>query len=95
MGGHCGYLATLSAMASGADAAYIYEEMFGVSDLIEDVKVGVWNSEYDHIPGSASYVLLSQDNNIESCSTKHGACSVHSVVSVGRHRKHDALRTVH
>ncbi|VDK48776.1 unnamed protein product [Anisakis simplex] len=39
MGGHCGYLATLSAMASGADAAYIYEEMFGVSDLIEDVKV--------------------------------------------------------
>ena len=26
MGGYCGYLATLGGLASGADAAYIYEE---------------------------------------------------------------------
>lgn len=39
MGGHCGYLATLSALASGADAAYIFEEPFDVNDLLEDVKV--------------------------------------------------------
>ncbi|VIO87926.1 Uncharacterized protein BM_BM8557 [Brugia malayi] len=39
MGGFCGYLATLSALASGADNAYIFEEKFNVSDIIEDVKV--------------------------------------------------------
>lgn len=38
MGGYCGYLATLSALASGADAAYIYEETFGVEDLLGDVR---------------------------------------------------------
>ncbi|VDK41776.1 unnamed protein product [Anisakis simplex] len=39
MGGFCGYLATLSALASGADNAYIFEEKFGVLDILEDVKV--------------------------------------------------------
>ncbi|ESN96243.1 hypothetical protein HELRODRAFT_186529 [Helobdella robusta] len=37
MGGHCGYLATLSALASGADAAYIFEEPFNITDLQGDV----------------------------------------------------------
>ncbi len=37
MGGYCGYLATMSAVAGGADAAYIYEESFGIDDLREDV----------------------------------------------------------
>ncbi|XP_017492577.1 PREDICTED: ATP-dependent 6-phosphofructokinase-like [Rhagoletis zephyria] len=36
MGGYCGYLATMSAMASGADSAYIYEEKFRVSDIQRD-----------------------------------------------------------
>ncbi|CAI4220614.1 unnamed protein product, partial [Auanema sp. JU1783] len=39
MGGYCGYLATLSALASGADNAYIFEEKFTVSDIIDDVRV--------------------------------------------------------
>uniref|UniRef100_A0A915Q3E9 6-phosphofructokinase n=1 Tax=Setaria digitata TaxID=48799 RepID=A0A915Q3E9_9BILA len=39
MGGYCGYLATLSAMASGADAAYIYEEIFDVHELINDIRI--------------------------------------------------------
>ncbi|EYB93147.1 hypothetical protein Y032_0185g1019 [Ancylostoma ceylanicum] len=39
MGGYCGYLATLSALASGADNAYIFEEKFTVEDIIEDVEV--------------------------------------------------------
>lgn len=39
MGGYCGYLATLAALASGADNAYIFEEKFNVSDILEDVKV--------------------------------------------------------
>uniref|UniRef100_A0A914UUG1 6-phosphofructokinase n=1 Tax=Plectus sambesii TaxID=2011161 RepID=A0A914UUG1_9BILA len=39
MGGYCGYLATLSALASGADNAYIFEEKFNVDDLKEDVEV--------------------------------------------------------
>uniref|UniRef100_A0A8C5CXH4 ATP-dependent 6-phosphofructokinase n=1 Tax=Gadus morhua TaxID=8049 RepID=A0A8C5CXH4_GADMO len=33
MGGYCGYLATMAGMASGADAAYIYEEKFNIKDL--------------------------------------------------------------
>jgi len=33
MGGYCGYLATMSALAGGADAAYIYEEPFTIGDL--------------------------------------------------------------
>jgi len=32
-GGYCGYLATLGALASGADAAYIFEEPFTLKDL--------------------------------------------------------------
>ncbi|VDM94654.1 unnamed protein product [Onchocerca ochengi] len=39
MGNYCGYLATLSAMASGADAAYIYEEIFDVYELLNDIRV--------------------------------------------------------
>jgi 6-phosphofructokinase len=33
MGGFCGYLATMSGLASGADAAYIFEEKFTISNL--------------------------------------------------------------
>lgn len=36
MGGFCGYLATFSALAGGADAAYIFEEKFTIKDLEED-----------------------------------------------------------
>ncbi|XP_073993367.1 ATP-dependent 6-phosphofructokinase isoform X2 [Rhodnius prolixus] len=37
MGGYCGYLATLAALAGGADAAYIFEEKFSIKDLEKDV----------------------------------------------------------
>ncbi|KAH9495476.1 hypothetical protein Btru_012938 [Bulinus truncatus] len=37
MGGYCGYLATLAGLASGADAAYIFEDRFNVMDLKQDV----------------------------------------------------------
>ncbi|XP_046351037.1 ATP-dependent 6-phosphofructokinase-like isoform X2 [Haliotis rufescens] len=37
MGGYCGYLATMSGLAGGADAAYIYEEKFSINDLRNDV----------------------------------------------------------
>ncbi len=33
MGGYCGYLATMSGLAGGADAAYIFEEKFSIKDL--------------------------------------------------------------
>lgn len=33
MGGYCGYLATMAGLASGADAAYIYEEPFNIHEL--------------------------------------------------------------
>ncbi|KAI3385035.1 hypothetical protein SNEBB_005683 [Seison nebaliae] len=38
MGGYCGYLATMSGLASGADAAYIWEEHFSIQDLLDDVR---------------------------------------------------------
>lgn len=34
MGSHCGYLASLAAMAGGADAAYINEEEFTCEQLV-------------------------------------------------------------
>ena len=34
MGGHCGYLATLGGLASGADAAYIYEDKSSIEDIL-------------------------------------------------------------
>ncbi|XP_045111791.1 ATP-dependent 6-phosphofructokinase-like isoform X1 [Portunus trituberculatus] len=37
MGGYCGYLATLAGLAGGADAAYIFEEKFGIQELQLDV----------------------------------------------------------
>ncbi|XP_076438032.1 ATP-dependent 6-phosphofructokinase-like isoform X2 [Babylonia areolata] len=37
MGGYCGYLATLSGLAAGADAAYIFEEKITISNLRDDV----------------------------------------------------------
>ncbi|XP_018024643.1 LOW QUALITY PROTEIN: ATP-dependent 6-phosphofructokinase-like [Hyalella azteca] len=37
MGGYSGYLATLAGLAGGADAAYIYEEPFGIQELQLDV----------------------------------------------------------
>lgn len=33
MGGFCGYLANMGALAAGADAAYIFEEPFDIRDL--------------------------------------------------------------
>lgn len=33
MGGFCGYLATSTGIAVGADAAYIYEDSFNIHDL--------------------------------------------------------------
>ncbi|XP_030612972.1 ATP-dependent 6-phosphofructokinase, platelet type isoform X4 [Archocentrus centrarchus] len=38
MGGYCGYLATVGGLASGADAAYIYEEPFDIKDLQANVE---------------------------------------------------------
>ncbi|XP_063064272.1 ATP-dependent 6-phosphofructokinase, muscle type-like [Engraulis encrasicolus] len=38
MGGYCGYLATIAGLAAGADAAYIYEEPFGIAELEANVR---------------------------------------------------------
>ena len=36
MGGHCGYLASMSALASGADHSFIYEEPFTINEVIDE-----------------------------------------------------------
>lgn len=33
MGGYCGYLASLAALASGSDNAYIFEQKFTLDDM--------------------------------------------------------------
>uniref|UniRef100_UPI00358EEAF3 ATP-dependent 6-phosphofructokinase, muscle type-like n=1 Tax=Myxine glutinosa TaxID=7769 RepID=UPI00358EEAF3 len=38
MGGYCGYLATMSGLAAGADAAYIFEDHFTMRDLQANVE---------------------------------------------------------
>ncbi|XP_077205268.1 ATP-dependent 6-phosphofructokinase, liver type isoform X1 [Paroedura picta] len=38
MGGYCGYLATVTGIAVGADAAYVYEEPFTIHDLKANVE---------------------------------------------------------
>ncbi|KAK6471210.1 ATP-dependent 6-phosphofructokinase [Huso huso] len=38
MGGYCGYLATMAGLASGADAAYIFEDPFSIHDLEVNVE---------------------------------------------------------
>ncbi|XP_049632260.1 ATP-dependent 6-phosphofructokinase, platelet type [Suncus etruscus] len=38
MGGYCGYLANMGALAAGADAAYIFEEPFDIRDLQVNVQ---------------------------------------------------------
>uniref|UniRef100_A0A8D3D601 ATP-dependent 6-phosphofructokinase n=1 Tax=Scophthalmus maximus TaxID=52904 RepID=A0A8D3D601_SCOMX len=38
MGGYCGYLATMAGLASGADAAYIFEESFNIKELEVNVE---------------------------------------------------------
>ena len=37
MGGYCGYLASLSGLAAGADQSYIFEEPFTIHDLCDDI----------------------------------------------------------
>ena len=37
MGGYCGYLCTMGALAGGADSAYIFEENFGIEELKKDL----------------------------------------------------------
>ncbi|XP_060054841.1 ATP-dependent 6-phosphofructokinase, liver type isoform X2 [Erinaceus europaeus] len=38
MGGYCGYLATVTGLAVGADAAYVYEDPFTIHDLEANVE---------------------------------------------------------
>uniref|UniRef100_A0A3Q3VTT5 ATP-dependent 6-phosphofructokinase n=1 Tax=Mola mola TaxID=94237 RepID=A0A3Q3VTT5_MOLML len=38
MGGYCGYLATTTGIATGADAAYIFEDPFNIHDLTTNVE---------------------------------------------------------
>lgn len=54
MGGHCGYLATVAALASGADNAYIFEEKFTVDDIKDDVRV----ISQKMIKGRQRYLIL-------------------------------------
>lgn len=37
MGGYCGYLASLAGFASGADQSYIFEEPFGIKEIMDDI----------------------------------------------------------
>jgi 6-phosphofructokinase 1 len=49
MGGYCGFLATISCLAGGADAAYIYEDKPTIVDLQRDVNYLVEKFRKRHI----------------------------------------------
>ena len=49
MGGYCGFLATLSCLAGGADAAYIFEEKPTITDLQRDVNYLVEKFKNKHL----------------------------------------------
>lgn len=51
MGGYCGYLATSTGIAVGADAAYIYEEQFNIHDLKVSPKIIIKkkDKEFHHL----------------------------------------------
>jgi len=39
MGGFCGYLTSMSALASGSDIAYIHEDPFAMKEIMHDLTV--------------------------------------------------------
>uniref|UniRef100_A0A8C5F2B8 6-phosphofructokinase type B n=1 Tax=Gopherus evgoodei TaxID=1825980 RepID=A0A8C5F2B8_9SAUR len=43
MGGYCGYLSTVTGIAVGADAAYVYEDPFTIHDLKANVDPGLFS----------------------------------------------------
>ena len=57
MGGYCGYLATMSALAGGADAAYVFEETltldhlkvsYGSIFMYYELKCTHWTNQLPH-----------------------------------------------
>ncbi|PAA86397.1 hypothetical protein BOX15_Mlig004120g3 [Macrostomum lignano] len=67
MGGNCGYLATLAGLAGGADAAYITEDKFDLSVLLDDVR----HLKKKMADGSAQQIglILRNENANENYST--------------------------
>ncbi|VDO82242.1 unnamed protein product [Soboliphyme baturini] len=66
MGGYCGYLATLSALGSGADNAYIFEEPFSVDDIKEDVHVIAQKMR----KGVQRYIIMRNENANQNYTTQ-------------------------
>eukprot|EP00111_Clytia_hemisphaerica_P003406 TCONS_00009726-protein len=67
MGGKCGYLATMAAIAGGANAAYIFEDHFTMVDLkknIQQLVHRIKNSEFQH-----SGLILRAENCNENYTT--------------------------
>lgn len=62
MGGYCGYLATMAGLAAGADAAYIFEEKFGIRDL-----------EVSQLKGKSLRIVVSSDCDLLWHADKRGA----------------------
>lgn len=70
MGGYCGYLATLGGLASGADAAYIYEEPSSIEAILVS----------DFMGGKKSFLPRSTGTN----RNKRRKCRCHlSILAIG------------
>ncbi|XP_070208745.1 ATP-dependent 6-phosphofructokinase-like isoform X3 [Littorina saxatilis] len=73
MGGFCGYLATMSGLAAGADAAYIYEDKITISKLRDDVfhlKDKILNAGVQR-----GLILRSDSCNLIAKKTKRNECA--------------------
>lgn len=67
MGGYCGFLATLSSLAGGADAAYIFEEKPTIIDLQRDVNYLVDKFKNRHLQRG---MLVRNENCSENFTTE-------------------------
>ncbi|OXB65275.1 hypothetical protein ASZ78_001582 [Callipepla squamata] len=63
MGGYCGYLSTVTGIAVGADAAYVYEDPFTIHDLKVSVPSGCQHNEkcHEHYTTEFLYNLYSSE----------------------------------
>lgn len=71
MGGFCGYLATYTGIAVGADAAYIFEETFNIHDLKVSQKPWTFLMSIHNTISELSFNLDPDSNNSETTRIKH------------------------
>lgn len=77
MGGYCGYLASATALAVGADAAYIYEDLINIHDLTVRSALS--------LPVGEAWCSVTSDPHPEGIYLLQSAVVIRGTVSSGHH----------